>query len=464
MSSLIPTTTAISGGIISTYLHKATSAAPLVVFRVTFGVMLFGSIVRFWLKGWITTLYIQPRYFFPFYGFEFVKPLGNYTYILFAVCGLCALLVALGLFYRFAAIGLFLSFTYIELIDKSTYLNHYYFVSLVSFVLIFLPAHVYFSLDAYRNKRLLAGRIPRWCLDSIKLLVGILYFYAGLTKLNSDWLCHALPLKIWLPAHNDIPVFGVLFNYPWVPFVFSWFGCLYDLSIPILLWNKRTRGWAYMAVVVFHGLTAMLFPIGMFPYIMIVTALIFFSGDFHQQIIEKMNIWLRLQAAWLQATATYQFSRIRQQLLLGGFTLFFLVQLLFPFRYLCYPGELFWTEQGYRFSWRVMLMEKSGMAQFTIKDDTGKQWVVNNADFLTPLQEKMMSTQPDMLLQYAHLLRDYYKTHGVNFPQVFVDSYVALNGRIGKPLVSPSTDLAKEIDSFQPKSWILPFDDEIKGF
>ena len=102
--------------------------------------MLFGSIVRFWSKGWIAELYIQPRYFFPFYGFEFVKPLGPYTYGLFAVCGLSALLVAIGLFYRVAIISLFLSFTYIELIDKSTYLNHYYFTSMVCLLLIFLPA------------------------------------------------------------------------------------------------------------------------------------------------------------------------------------------------------------------------------------------------------------------------------------------------------------------------------------
>ncbi|MBC8155099.1 MAG: HTTM domain-containing protein, partial [Bacteroidetes bacterium] len=128
-----------------------------------------------------------------------------------------------------------------------------------------------------------------------------------------------------------------------------------------------------------------------------------------------------------------------------------------------YPGELFWTEQGYRFSWRVMLMEKAGYAQFTIKDDTGKQITVNNTEFLTPLQEKMMSTQPDMLLQYAHRLRDHYAQRGFQNPHVYVDSYVALNGRLGRPLVDPATDLAKEQESFTPKSWITPFDDEILG-
>ncbi|MVM30824.1 HTTM domain-containing protein [Spirosoma sp. HMF4905] len=446
------------------YLRKTTSAAPLAVFRVLFGLMLFGSIVRFWSNGWIVDLYITPHYFFPFYGFEFVKPLGEYTYVLFAICGLSALLVAIGLFYRVAMISLFLSFTYIELIDKSTYLNHYYFTSLVCLLLIFLPAHAYFSVDAYRRSGLLADQIPAWCIDSLKLFVALLYLFAGLAKLNSDWLLHAQPLRIWLPAHNDLPIIGFLFNYSWIPYLFSWFGCLYDLSIPFLLWNSPTRPWAYVAVVVFHGLTALLFPIGMFPYIMMVTALIFFSASFHKELIRQLGNWLSIPASFLWPKRVYTYQPVIRNFVLGLFAIFFAIQILFPLRYLVYPGELFWTEQGYRFSWRVMLMEKTGYAQFTVKDKLGHQTIVNNATFLTPLQEKMMSTQPDMLLQYAHILRDYYTQRGFRNPEVYVDSYVALNGRLGKPLIEPTTNLANQQDSFTHKEWITSFHDTIYGF
>ncbi len=447
----------------SSYFQKSVSAAPLAVFRIVFGLMLLGSVVRFWAKGWIEQLYIQPRFFFPFYGFEFVKPLGEYTYVVFAICGLSALLMALGWFYRWASVGLFLSFTYIELIDKSTYLNHYYFVSLICLMLIFLPAQVYFSVDAFQNRVRVADNIPLWCLDALKLMVGILYFYAGLAKLNSDWLLHAVPLKIWLPARNDLPIIGFWFNHPIVPFVFSWLGCIYDLSIPFLLWNRLTRLWAYGAVVVFHLLTAILFPIGMFPYVMIVTALVFFSAKFHQKIIEIIGNTIGVSEAFMYPRQIFKYAFASQRLLLGMFGVFFLIQLSFPFRYLCYPGELFWTEEGYRFSWRVMLMEKAGYAQFTVKDVSGRQVIVNNSQFLTPLQEKMMATQPDIILQYAHILRDYYKNQGFHAPQVYVDSYVALNGRLGRPLIDPRVDLAKERESFKHKSWIIPFNDEIKG-
>lgn len=425
-----------------------------------FGFMLLGSILRFWQKGWITDLYITPKYFFSYYGFEFIKPLGSYTFILFIICGFSALLVAIGMFYRVAAVCLFLSFTYIELIDKTTYLNHYYFISLVCFLLIFLPAQVCFSVDAYRKKTLKKGLVPQWNVDVLKLMMAILYIFAGLAKINSDWLIHAQPLKIWLPARNDMPYIGFLFNYDWISFVFSWFGCLYDLSIPFFLWQNKTRPFAYFAVIVFHILTAILFPIGMFPQIMIVAALIFFSAEFHQKILQIISKFLHFPLHLLTSKDIYSPPRNRKWI----FMLFFALQLFIPFRYLLYPGELFWTEEGYRFSWRVMLMEKTGYTQFTVKDTDGKQTVVNNNHFLTTLQEKMMSTQADMILQYAHILEKYYSKNGFNEPQVYVDSYVSLNGRLGKPLVSPTVDLAKQNESFFHKQWIIPFNDNIKGF
>jgi hypothetical protein len=433
-------------------MQRTASAAPLAVFRILLGTMLLLSIGRFYLKGWIDELYVKPLYHFSFYGFEFIKPLGDYTYWLFLICALAALFFAVGLFYRIASIVLFLSFTYIELMDKTTYLNHYYFISLICFLMMFLPAHTYFSIDAFRNKNLLADRIPRWNIDAIKVMVCILYFFAGLAKINTDWLLHALPLKIWLPARNDMPIMGSLFNYAWVHFAFSWIGCIYDLSIPFLLWNRKTRTYAYAAVVIFHVLTAMLFPIGMFPYVMIVTALIFFSSDFHLKIIERIGKWLSLGSSFLFPNRDYEWSKKTANITTFVFVVFFVFQFAMPLRYLLYKNNLFWTEEGYRFSWRVMLMEKAGSAEFVVKDRSGKQRIVNNNLFLTPLQEKMMATQPDMILEYAHLLRNYYAHQGFENPEVYVESYVTLNGRLSKQFIDPTINLSLVEESFARKS------------
>ncbi len=447
------------------YLNSYSHAATLAFFRLAFGFMMFFSIIRFASYGWINSFYIKPQFHFTYYGFSWVQTLGNYTYLLFVICGLAAFFVAIGYKYKLAIVTFFLSFTYIELMDKTTYLNHYYFVTVVSFVLIFLPANAYFSVDAYKNKNIAFEKIPNWNIDILKVLIGIVYFYAGLAKLNSDWLLEAMPLNIWLPNNSKLPIIGPLLNETWVHYAFSWTGMLYDLTIPFLLLYKRTRTFAFVLVVVFHLLTRILFPIGIFPYVMIVSSLLFFDATFHKKVFG-------LLAKVMQFNATvFENGKIKLQEFTAVYKIkvafissFIIFQLLFPFRYLLYPQELFWTEEGFRFSWRVMLMEKAGYAQFTVTDAVTKESIrVNNGQFLTVFQEKQMAFQPDFILEYAHFLHDFYKKQGVKNPQVRVESYVALNGRLSQKYIEPKINLAKEDESFKHKTWILPFNDTIKG-
>jgi len=447
---------------IQRYIQKDTEAAPLAVFRIIFGTMMLFGIIRFCSKGWIDTLYIQPKFFFSYYGFEWVKPLGTYTYALFFICGLSCLLIAVGYKFRLAAITFFLSFTYIELMDKTTYLNHYYFVSLIGFLFIFLPAADHYSIDA-KNKASASQKVPQWTIDALKLMVAIVYFYAGLAKLNSDWLLMANPLKIWLAPKYDLPIVGPLLKMPVIAYFFSWFGALYDLTIPFLLLYRKTRIAAFIMVIIFHVLTWWLFPIGMFPFLMIGSALIFFSPQWHRKILLNSAALFKIKiAAPAVGNEALPARRINSKHIV--ILLFFIIQLAFPFRYLLYPGELFWTEEGFRFSWRVMLMEKAGYAQFTIKDSsTGHSFYVNNDDFLTPFQEKQMAFQPDFILEYAHFLHDHYKKQGVADPIVTVESTVSLNGRPGAVFIDPNVNLAKVEESFMPKQWINQFNDEIKG-
>lgn len=442
-----------------TYLQQQTSAAPLAVFRIGFGLMMCYSIIRFWLKGWIETVYLEPTFHFSYYGFEWIQPLGSYTYLLFFICGLSALFVALGFKYRWSIILFFLSFTYIELMEKTTYLNHYYFISILSFLLIFLPANATFSIDNLWRKRTYE-QIPKWTIDAIKLLLGIVYFYAGLAKINSDWLLNAMPLKIWLPSKYDLPIIGeTLMQQDWFHYAMSWSGMLYDLFIPFLLLYKRTRWFAFAVVVFFHVFTSVLFPIGMFPYVMIISSLIFFEAGFHKKIITFIKKMLQAVAKIkMNAIQVFPEYHIRfKSIIIPIVIAFFAIQLLLPFRYLTYPGELFWTEEGYRFSWRVMLMEKMGNTTFKIVDgETENFFYVKNSDFLSPLQEKQMSFQPDFILEYAHYLGDHFTNQGHKNVQVFVESYVALNGRLSQLYIDKKVDLYQQKESFQHKNWILP--------
>lgn len=439
------------------------------MFRVLFGFMMCFSIGRFAYYGWIDELYIQPKFYFTYLGFEWVKPFGtNGMYLLFFGMFLASFMVMLGLFYRIASIFFFLTFTYIELIDKTNYLNHYYFISIVAFLMCFLPAHRYFSLDVLLRPKLKLSHIPKWNIDAIKLQLGIVYFFAGVAKINADWLFEAMPLKMWLPARaSDFPVIGFLMDEVWVAYFFSWLGCIYDLLIPFFLLSKKYRPYAYFFVIAFHVLTWMLFNIGMFPFIMIVSTLIFFDAEFHQKIIDtisKLLKWKKEEQFEERKLKPTVFSKI----IIGLFVVHFTIQVLVPFRYTLYPGKLFWTEEGYRFSWRVMLMEKGGVALFYVSDQSFSGEIeIMNSDYLTPQQEKMMSTQPDMILQFAHHLRDEYKgkvieIKGQRFefsnPTVRVESYVTLNGSGTKTFIEPNVDLAQLDYNLLHRNWVIPFE------
>ncbi len=441
-------------------LTKNTIAAPLAAFRILFGLLMLISLIRFWYNGWIEKLYLEPHFHFKYFGFEFIQVPGIWTYPLFIFCSLCCILITIGYRYHWAMLCFFLSFTYIELMDKTTYLNHYYFISSLSFLLLFLPLSCSYSLDAYLNPSKHFDKVPLWTINVIKLFVGIVYIYAGAAKINSDWLFNAMPLKIWLPSKYGIPLIGDLLQQPFVHYLFSWSGMIYDLLIVFFLLNARTRIPAFMVVLVFHIMTRLLFPIGMFPFIMISAALIFFSPETHKKVLDFL---FKLLSIKIQPSVSriWQYKngltkRVTPTLLIA----FFAFQLLFPLRNYLYPGNLFWTEQGYRFSWRVMLMEKAGYAQFKVVDSlSGKRFYINNSDFLTSFQEKQMATQPDFILEYAHYLGEHFKKDGHQNMQIFVESFVALNGRTSRPYINPEINLLEIKPSLKNKDWILPYEE-----
>ena len=280
-----------SAGRLSPWLDRPVSPTPLAFFRVGFGLLMLGAAVRFLAKGWVETQYIQPEFHFTYYLFQWVPALpGQWMYLVFGdsnrVRGYDRTWMALS---RRDYRVLPLSFSYVELIDQSTYLNHYYFVSLVAFLLILLPLHHWHSVDARRAGRTGAGQAPRWIPLVLQAQIGIVYFFAGLAKLNLDWLLQAQPLSIWLAARSGFPVLGPLFDQSWFAYMMSWAGAAFDLTIPFLLFWRRTRPWAYLCVIGFHLMTAALFPIGVFPWVMIVTTLIFFDAADYEWVGERLK-------------------------------------------------------------------------------------------------------------------------------------------------------------------------------
>jgi hypothetical protein len=423
---------------------------PLVTFRILFGALMFVGIARFWSKGWIESQFIEPLLHFKYFGFHWLPELdGGGFYLLFVLMAISSLGIVFGAAYRISAAVFFLSFTFVELTDVTYYLNHYYFVSLVSLIMIFLPANRQYSLDVKLGWVNATSIVPAWSINILKFQLALVYLFAGIAKLNADWLIDAMPLAMWLPAQDQLPFIGSLFKWEFTPYVFSWAGAIYDLLIPVFLLINSTRWLAYLAVVIFHLMTWSLFQIGMFPFIMIGATLIFFSPASHG----------KLQKTVFGSPDLTEDKVVRNvrwiSLPIAAFVVF---QLTFPFRHLAYDGNPFWHEQGYRFGWRVMLMEKAGYALFTLRDKNGQSIEVQNSDFLTPAQEKMMSTQPDLMIQYAQFLKNHYNKMGVDTKGVYAKSHVTFNGRGSRPFVDSSVDLASQSDSWKPKTWIIPFE------
>jgi hypothetical protein len=184
---------------------------------------------------------------------------------------------------------------------------------------------------------------------------------------------------------------------------------------------------------------------------MVVSKLIFFSEDFHKKIWNK--IFPQSDLSFPESSRFSNFSALKVL-----FFIYFGLQILLPFRFALYPGTLFWTEQGYRFSWRVMLMEKVGYTQFTVSiPDQEKSFEILPSQFLTPVQEKMMNTQPDMILQFSHFLRDRYSLDAKATVEIYVESYATINGQGSRPFIDPNVNLASVKRGYQHKNWVLPY-------
>ena len=439
------------------------------LFRILFGLVCLFGIVRFFAHGWVSELYVDPAHHFTYLGFGWVTPWPGWgMHLHFALLGVLAVGIAIGYRYRVCALAFFLGFTYVELLDKTNYLNHYYLVSLISFLMVFLPLHRSMSVDRWLAERSGReqtqqqwGRVPAATLWVLRVQVAVVYLFAGIAKLNPDWLLEAQPLRIWLHHHTDLPLVGPLMGELWVAYAMSWTGAFFDLTIVGWLLWRRTRVWAFPVTVVFHLLTWLLFPqIGVFPWLMLAGALVFFPPDWPKRLTAnlrtKVTSSLPDKVPASDRPTIGKRRRWLSKFACAVIAVYFLVQLAVPLRHYAYPGNVRWNEEGYRFSWRVLLTEKAGMAEYRVVDpESGRSWRATPERHLTPLQWERAATQPDMLLETARIIAADFSSRGYPNVRVYADVFVSMNGREYQRLIDPSADLALIGHGLKPKKWLL---------
>ncbi|MEL6149953.1 MAG: HTTM domain-containing protein [Chloroflexota bacterium] len=433
-------------------LFEPINIMPLVIFRVLFGGIMLWEVFRFFSHGWIRGHYMDPSFLFTYYGFGWVQPLpGDGMIWLFYALGVICFLIIIGLMYRVSMFAFFIVFTYIFLLDQSRYLNHFYLISLLGFILMFMPLHRAYSLDALLDPKLRATTAPRWALYWLRIQIGIPYVYGAFAKMNTDWLLGE-PMREWLSARTDFPLVGQYYTTWWAPYFFSYGGLLLDLlAVPLLLW-RRTRWVALIGVSFFHVMNANLFPIGIFPWMMLGASLIFFPPEWFNIFTKPLE----------RSSDETHHNKSRplplnwQYTILGLIGIYVVWQLLFPFRHFLYPGEVSWTEEGHRFAWHMRLRDKDAIIRVFVEDEQGNQQEINVLDYVNPRQRNKMAARPDMILQFAHHIEATMQQQGYGNVAVRAWVMASLNSRPPQLLVDPTVDLTQYRHGMYANAFVLP--------
>ncbi len=463
-------------------LFTPTNASTLVFLRIALGLLGGGDILG---NGIYYHWYLDEfsKFTFSYYGFEWVRPLPEPFLSLFFITGfLLGLAVALGWRFRITAPLFALAFTYLFLIEKAHYLNHAYLFTCLAWLLALTPAWREFSFDVWRNPSEWSPRVPAWTVWLFPALMGVVYFFGGIAKINYDWLINAMPMKMWLSARSGMPILGPLWDLDITAYVMSWSGMLLDLSVAFLLLHKRLRWLALGLLIIFHATNHLLFNIGIFPYLSMVLTGMFFEPDWPKRLfrwiagstkpggyIPLLILWARPHVqSWTigwqsrvgsssgENTAYWQYRPALMRPIVFGLVLLFSVNLLLPLRHWGFNSDVTWSEEGHRYSWRMMLRTKQGSGNYRIVDKmTGEEEIIRPSDSLSRRQYRKLYTHPDMILQYAHYLRGARAEAGKNVA-IYANIRVRLNGRKLQRFIDPEVDLTMvEWQWFGHKAWVL---------
>ncbi len=428
--------------------------ASIVYFRIVFGLLMLWEVYRYFSMGWISRYWIDPPVNFPYYGFSWLEPLpGDGMYWLFGALGLLSIFITFGFCYRLSCTLFFLGFTYSFLLEQARYLNHFYLIILISFLLIFIPAHRSFSVDARMRPGIASDVMPAWALWILQFQLGVAYFIGGLAKLEPDWL-RGEPMRAWLKQSMDFPVFGKYFAEPWAPYLFSYGGLLFDLAIvPLLLW-RRSSPWAFGFALVFHLTNQQLFSIGIFPWMMMGATAIFFDPAWPRRVIARLR---GRSAAAAEGVLLPRTDGRSQNFVLAALALYVAAQCLLPFRSWLYPGNTGWTEDGGRFAWRMKLRDKVATGQFMVRDrDSGEAWGVNPTRSLAGWQTNDLLAHPHMIWLYARFIEEEARKSGREDVEVYAWIQASVNGRPYQAFIDPTIDLTEVPYTIAPKPWVLP--------
>jgi len=419
--------------------------SPLIVFRIFFGFLIacesFGAIIT----GWVKRVLIEPEFTFPFICFEWLQPLPGYgMYFYFITMGLFGIAIMLGYRYRIAIISYTILWACVYFMQKTSYNNHYYLLLIISFFMLFLPANQYASLDVKHQRVQKQNTMPYWINLLFIIQVTIVYFYAAIAKFYPDWLDGTFT-RILLTGTTSNKYFIDIFSNKYSYLFIAYAGILFDLLIVPLLLFKKTRTIALVSSLSFHLFNAVFLQIGIFPFFALTFSLFFYPPE------KIRKLFLRNKPIHNESISENHFGK---QIFLFFLLPFLFIQWLLPLRHHLIEGDVLWTEEGHRLSWRMMLRKRDGFINFKIKNNnTGEMTSYDYHKNLSSKQVRTLATKPDFIWQYCQKIKQEYRGKNIS---IFIDCKNNINNGKFKTLIDPKQDFAKaEWNYFWHNKWIL---------
>jgi len=378
------------------YLSQEVSGISLSIFRISFGIILFLQSLYWFIIGFIQNNIIEPTFLFPFIkGLEpLSEPLMNFG--LNGLLLISPILIISNKFHRTGLVIYLCSFSYLWLLCQGYFNNHYYLISIICLLLSFTKTP--FS----KSEKI---KIPKLHLYSLQGLIIIVYFIAGINKLNPYWLIDIQPMTYILSEA------GLEKTSLFIPF-FSYLGLFFDLLIGPILIIKKTRFFGLISSFLFHLFNFFIFlliggEIGFFPFLMISTLILF---------IDPINIEKRILKNNARLLYRQQFNKVVAYF----FLVFFFFQIIIPFRHILFKGYVDYNGIGQRFSWRLKNMYKepktNGLIEFTVltlNNDTVSTFNLFNIEkaniTLTDRQKTNLIYYPNMIPVFAKKTEKYFQ-------------------------------------------------------
>ncbi|XP_046860535.1 vitamin K-dependent gamma-carboxylase-like isoform X2 [Xenia sp. Carnegie-2017] len=462
------------------YLNEPEDPANLGIFRVFFGILMMidipqergmSSIYRHWGDRTLC--------FFPL--FDCLKPLPvEWMYVVYLVMFLGALGIALGFCYRSSCVLFITTYWYIFFLDKTVWNNHSYLYGLISIMLLLTDGNRYWSIDGYFNDSIRNTYVPRWNYWLIKFQIFLVYFFAGLKKIDMDWMSgYSMSglAKQWVFDPFRLFVSDEFIELYMVHII----GLLFDLFEGFLLLFDKTRPVALFFGCMFHLMNSQMFHIGMFPWTMLATMPFFLRSDWPRRLSRAMPTCLSLflpqrDDPKVNTKFTNEknprrkqdckdiYVSLRKYFLIGVASIYVIIQLFLPWSHFITQGFNSWTNGLYGYSWDMMVHSWSTQhIRIELVDKA-----TNASHYLIPgiwihgrsNKRGRWSSQPDMVKQYANCLAKKLSQHeelNITEPAIYFDVWRSMNGRFQQRLLDPRVDMVKaEWSPFKMSEWILP--------